>query len=185
LAGKTGGADRGGECGEDEVGDPVADAARATEGEDDEFVGGIGGDEAGYIGGEAVFEFGQGVGVGGFDERAVPLRARKFGVGGVIVRQAVSGGRVLAEEFELRQEVGGNSCEVLVVVCGKGEGKGNRKDHSDDWVLDRRTSTIKLNWCCSNRVNCTEQYGCCSYYGEHVWFYPKMLPSAASSCSNE
>jgi hypothetical protein len=101
------GADGGGERGEDEVCDPVADAAGAAEGEDDEFVGSVGGDEAGYIRGDAVFKFGQGVGGGGFDERAVSLGAGDLCVGRVVVGRAVGGGGVLAEELELGEEVGG------------------------------------------------------------------------------
>lgn len=81
LAGHAGGADARGDGREDEVGDPVADAARAAETEHDELVGGVGGDEAGYVGCDAVFEFGEGVGGGGFDEGAVSLGAGEFGVG--------------------------------------------------------------------------------------------------------
>jgi hypothetical protein len=44
------GADGGGRDGEVEVGEPVADAAGAAEGEDDELVGSISGDETCHIG---------------------------------------------------------------------------------------------------------------------------------------
>lgn len=112
LACETGGADGGGDGREDEVGDPVAYAARAAETEHDKLVGGVGGDEAGYVGGDAVFEFGEGVGGGGFDEWAVSLGAGEFGVGRVVVGQAVRCGGVLAEELELGEDVVGDSWEI-------------------------------------------------------------------------
>lgn len=105
LTGNAVGADGGGDCGEREVGDPVADAAGAAEGKHDDLVGGVGGDEAGYIGGDAVFEFGQRVGVGGFDERAVALGAGDFCVGGVVVGEAVGGCRILAVELDLGEDI--------------------------------------------------------------------------------
>jgi hypothetical protein len=103
------GADGCRERGEHEVGDPVAYGAGAAEGEHDELVGGVGGDEAGYVGDEAVFEFRDGVCGCGFDEWAVALRAGDLGVGGVVVGRAVRGGGVLGEELEVGENVGGDS----------------------------------------------------------------------------
>jgi hypothetical protein len=92
LACEAGWADGCGDGREDEVGDPVADAARTAETQHDELVGGVGSDEASYVCSNAVFKLGQSVGGCGFDERAVSLGAREFGVGRVVVGQAVRRG---------------------------------------------------------------------------------------------
>ena len=96
----------GGEVG---VGEEVADAFGAAEGEDGELPGGVGGQVAGHVGEEGVLEFVEGGGGVGFDERAVGGglavvgRAGQFlpavavvGVGGAVGR----GGELL-EELEV------------------------------------------------------------------------------------
>jgi hypothetical protein len=116
----TGGTDGRWAGGEVDIGDPVAHTPAAAETQHDEFVRGVGGDEAGYICCEAVFKLGQGVCVCCFDASAVSLRTGDFGVGRVVVAEAVGGGRVLGEELELVEDGGGYGYARLDDGLGEG-----------------------------------------------------------------
>lgn len=105
------------------VGDPVAYAPAAAEGNYDELVGCVGCDEAGYVGGDAVLKFRERGGVCWWQEGsvyrsrgfsccpelkltcfyagAVSLWASDFSVGAVVVAETVGCGGVLGKEFQL------------------------------------------------------------------------------------
>lgn len=144
-AGRARRAYRRGHDGKHEIRDPVADAAGTPEGQHDELVCVVCRDEAGDVGFDAVFEFGEGVGAGGLDAWAVSLRAGHFCVWGVVVAETVGGGGVLGEEFELGEEGGGYGCRgMLVWICVREKG-------------GIFTSTCEVNGRGGYRVNCTEQ----------------------------
>lgn len=70
-----------------------------------------------WRGGGSLLELGQGGGVGCFYAGAVALWAGDFGVGAVVVAHAVGGGRVLAEELELVEGVGGYGWDEVSMGC--------------------------------------------------------------------
>lgn len=132
-------ADIRGDDGENQVGDPVADGNRAAEGNDDELVGCVCGDETGNIGcdgaewrwrldwdsgystcawkggwggigwQDSLLKLGERVCLRGLDPGAVSLRAKNLGVGAVVVVEAVCSSAILGEELQLIEDSGRDS----------------------------------------------------------------------------
>lgn len=77
----------------------------------------------------------------------VSLWTDDFGVGAVVVAETVGCGRVLREEFELREDGRRDRCEVAI-SWGSYEWQYGGKMYV--------TSAVEFDGRCGDRVNCTE-----------------------------